>query len=85
MTVLYTDFFKKRFQALPLKIQKKFSERMTLFLKNPFHPLLKNHPLQGNALGKRAFSVTGNYRAIYSSVIKGTMKFIDIGTHAQVY
>lgn len=85
MKLFYSPYFSKRFQNLPGKIQIKFKERLKLFLKNPFHPLLKNHQLKGDMMGRKAFSVTGDYRAIYQVIDKEAIKFVDIGTHPQVY
>ena len=85
MKIIFTGKFRKKFHKLPKKIQKKFEERISFFIQNQFHPLLKVHPLRGNLLGLRAFSVTGDYRVTYRIVAHGTIKLIDIGTHAQIY
>lgn len=84
MHLLYGDRFKKRFNKLSPKVQKAFHERLRLYLENPKHPLLKGHPLHGNFVGLRAFSVTGDFRAIYKQGLD-YLYFIDIGTHNQVY
>lgn len=85
MQIIYGDYFKKRFQKIPLKIQKEFEERLNLFIESSSHPLLKVHPLTGNLVGFRAFSVTGNYRVVYKILNTGSIKLVDIGTHPQVY
>lgn len=85
MRILFTDTFKKKFRKLPLKIQAAFGARVGFFIKDPFHPLLKNHPLKGNFIGLRAFSVTGDYRVIFRFLDKENARFVDIGTHSQVY
>lgn len=85
MQVFFNEHFKKRFQKLPAKIQKQFHERLKLFLRNPMHPQLRSHPLHGNLLGCRAFSVSGDYRAIYRMEGVDVVCFIDIGRHGQVY
>ncbi len=85
MKIIFTGQFKKGFNRIPKKIQQKFKERIDLFIQNPFHPLLKIHPLKGNMLGLRAFSVTGDYRVIYRIVSNDTVKLINIGTRAQIY
>ena len=85
MNITFTDKFKKRFEKLPVKIQKKFEERVDVFVKDSFSPLLRIHPLKGNLIGLRAFSVTGDYRVVYRILDKDNIKLIDIGTHAQVY
>ena len=85
MKVFFTDFFKKRLQKLSQKVQRQFEKRFDIFLRDPSHPLLKVHPLKGNLAGLRAFSVTGDYRVTYRILDRDSVKFIDIGTHAQVY
>jgi addiction module RelE/StbE family toxin len=67
------------------KLQKKFKERLVLFFNNPNDPLLKNHPLKGDLVGFRAFSITGDVRVIYKVISQKEVRFTDIGTHNQVY
>ncbi|MBI2634153.1 type II toxin-antitoxin system RelE/ParE family toxin [Candidatus Peregrinibacteria bacterium] len=43
------------------------------------------HPLKGNFVGYRAFSVTGDYRVIYRIIDTQTVKLVGIGTHSQIY
>ncbi len=85
MHIYLTENFKKKFMKLPVKTRGKFEERLSLFLTNPSIPILKSHPLKGNLLGLRAFSVTGDIRVIYKILDKDTAKFVDIGAHNQVY
>lgn len=85
MQIIFTDKFKKKFEKLPGKIQGKFEERVGVFIKNPANPLLKIHPLKGNLIGLRAFSITGDYRVVYRMMSSDCVKLVDIGTHAQVY
>ena len=85
MKLFYTRKFKKRFKLLNSKIQNQFFKRINLFLSDPNHPSLKSHPLKGNLIGCRAFSITGNYRVTYRIISKTEIRIIDIGTHDQVY
>lgn len=79
----FQKVFVKRIQPQK-KLSRKFDERFKLFMMNPHNPLLSDHPLKGNKEGLRAFSITGNIRALY--YIQGdTAYFVDIGTHNQVY
>ena len=75
--------FKKRISHLPA-LREKFEERTRLFIKNSQNPLLEDHPLKGDKLGMRAFSVTGDIRVVYY-ILEGTAYFVDIGTHNKVY
>lgn len=69
--------FKKRFGNKP-KIKKQYNERLQLFIDNP------KHPLRGERLTLRAFSITGDVRVVYTQLGRRVI-FLDIGTHNQVY
>ena len=77
--------FKKKYEKLDENIKNKFKERLRLFLESPLNPILKVHALRGNLIGHKAFSITGDFRAIYTMLDKETIKLVDIGTHNQVY
>jgi len=85
MNILFSERFKKRFKKLSKKVQDKFAERLDVFIKDTNSKILKIHPLKGNLVGYRAFSVTGDYRVIYRIIDKDNVKLIDIGKHSQVY
>lgn len=67
------------------KLERKFQERLDLFIKNKKNPILRDHNLIGKLKSFRAFSITGDVRVIYSEEPKDEIIFIDIGTHSQVY
>ena len=85
MNLLFSERFKKRFNKLTKKVQDKFAERLDVFVKDPSSKILKAHPLKGNLVGYRAFSVSGDCRVIYRIIDKDHIKLIDIGTHSQIY
>lgn len=85
MRVLYSSRFRKNYEKLPKKIRDQFDERLKIFCSDSKHPLLKDHALKGNLLGLRAFSVTGDCRAIYHPMDPNIAFFEAIGTHSQVY
>lgn len=85
MNKIFGKSFLKHFDILDPKIKRQFFRRLDLFESNPISPQLRNHTLKGNLLGLRAFSVTGDYRAIYQFTDQNTIKFIDIGRHGQIY
>jgi len=64
MTVSYHKRFDKQYKKLKLSVQNKFKERRNIFLSDPFHPLLDNHPLNPPFAGSRSINITGDYRAI---------------------
>jgi len=77
--------FKKRYKKIPTKIRRQFEERLRLFAKEPFHPILNNHPLTGDRLGQWSINVTGDWRAVYVFEDRNTIVFIDIDTHSNLY
>lgn len=85
MYIINSNKFKKKYKKLPVALQEKFKSQFRLFHENPKNPVLKDHPLKGSLLGCRAFSVTGDYRAVYKYIAKNAIKMINIGPHSQVY
>ena len=87
MDIVYRQQFLKHLQERikpDPALYKRFKERMKLFIKSPEDPLLKDHQLAGDKINFRAFSITGDVRAVYHKG-EGYIYFIDIGTHNQVY
>jgi len=77
--------FKKRYKKIPSKISSQFNERLFLFERELFHPLLNNHPLGGDRKGQWSINVTSDWRAIYVFKDEDTVVFIDIDTHSNLY
>lgn len=80
----FDKHFRKRILPYP-KIVTQYEERVELFVENPQYQLLKNHALSGTHIGHRAFSITGDIRLIYERIDEDTVRFLDIGSHNQVY
>lgn len=85
MQIIFTERFKKKFNELPKKVQTQFEKRLEIFVSDSLNPILKIHPLHGNLVGLRAFSVNGDFRVVYRLVSQDVVKLVDIGTHSQVY
>lgn len=87
MELNYTKNFLKNYKrriVQDVKLDKRFKERLKLFLKDPQNSVLKDHKLSGAKKHLRAFWVTGDLRVVYFS--KGqVIDLVDIGTHNQVY
>lgn len=79
----FIKIFKKRFSHR-LNIQRRFDERVRLFVEDNLSQILEDHALSGKLQGYRAFSVTGDIRVVYY-VSEGVAYLVDIGTHNQVY
>lgn len=46
--------------------------------------MLDDHGLTGTMIGKRSFSITGDYRVVYG-LDRDNIVLYDVGTHNQVY
>jgi addiction module RelE/StbE family toxin len=83
----YSKEFKKHYN-LRIKgnnnLEERFIERLRIFIQDKNNPILKNHTLTGKHRGKRAFSIAGDLRVVYEET-NIYYKFLDIGSHNQVY
>ncbi|MBU1091248.1 type II toxin-antitoxin system mRNA interferase toxin, RelE/StbE family [Patescibacteria group bacterium] len=85
MRIILHKNFNKKYKKLRLNEKKKFKGRRNLFLKNPFHPTLNNHPLHGKYVGYRSIGITGDLRVIYELLNKNTAFFVDMDIHSNLY
>jgi len=85
MKIRYHKRFLKSFRKLPGKFQKKFIERLELFQREPFHPLLNNHSVESAFPNWRSINITGDYRALYEVQKEGSVIFMKLGTHSELY
>lgn len=89
MLIKFEKKFNKQYQKADLKIKTAFKARLKLFKDNPLNPLLDNHLLIGNYLGKRSINITGDWRAIFSESKdeegEEYIIFHFLGTHSQLY
>jgi len=84
MEIEFRKEFQKQYKKLPRKIREKFGERLTLFLKDQNHPLLKLHTLKGVDYPIETINITADYRALFLRT-KNTVSFLRIGTHSELY
>lgn len=86
MEIRYHKAYMKSFKKLPSFIKPKVLQTVELFIRDPIHPSLHNHPLTGKLAGRRAVSVTSNIRIVFEEYNDYTLVlFLDVGTHNQVY
>lgn len=87
MKISFHKNFIKQSKKLPAKDQQQLRERLALFLENPFHEQLNNHPLKGKYLGFRSINIKGDLRAVYKSISESDQEciFVIIGNHNQLY
>ena len=85
MIVQFHRNFKKQYEKLRT-IQDKIDERLVLFVKNQFNPILNNHALSGKYQGCRSINITGDVRAIYKMLNNEEIAyFVAIDTHSNLY
>ena len=85
MKIRYHRRFIKLFGKLPAKIRDKFLERLDLFQREPFHPLLNNHAVEATYPNWRSINITGDYRALFEVAEGDLVVFMRIGTHSELY
>ena len=88
MKIGYHRRFLKHYQKRVIpspNLDSRYKQRLNLWVKNRNDPLLKDHALTGDKEGFRAFCITGDIRVTYYPIDKGSVLFVDIGSHNQVY
>lgn len=85
MKIRFHKNFDKQYKKLNQEQKKRVKERLTLFLENPFHPILGNHPLKGKHKSYRSINITGDLRAIYKFISEQECIFVIIDTHSNLY
>jgi addiction module RelE/StbE family toxin len=81
MIIRVSSKFKKAYKALPTNVQEKAKEREKLFRANPFDARLETHKLHGKYKNYWAFTITGQYRIMFTFSDNDRIDFVNIGTH----
>ena len=84
MNIITSKKFEKMFSGCQKEIKDKFIEKLKIFKKNKYNPILNNHPLAGKLKGLRSINVSGDYRAIFEEKSEDII-FMAIGNHSQLY
>jgi len=85
MIIRFHKNFEKRYKKLSVKYRNKFKEKIAIFLKDEFNPILNNHPLKAKYKGYRSIDVTGDLRAIYRREERDNIIFVIIDKHSNLY
>lgn len=85
MQYILSKQFEKSFSKLSKKIKNKAIGQLEIFVIDPMDVRLKNHSLSGKWSKFRSISITGDVRAIYTIVDADSVRFIDIGSHSELY
>lgn len=81
LKILYSEKFISQFESLNLKTRKLAENKISIFRKNPKHPSLKTHKLNGILAGYFSFSVDHQIRIVFEYGTKDTVHFLKIGSH----
>jgi mRNA-degrading endonuclease YafQ of YafQ-DinJ toxin-antitoxin module len=76
--------YKKKLKQYP-EMKQQLSTALNLFVKNPYHPLLKTHKLGGPLKGSFAFSLGYDLRVVFKFLDEDEVFLETIGTHEEVY
>jgi len=85
MNILLHRDFEKSYIRLRRSEKERFKMRKKMFIENPFNPILENHPLKGEMDGCHSFHIGGDLSVIYHFVQKDTVRFLNVGTHHQLF
>lgn len=83
--VIVTVEFEKRYQQLPLHIQKKAEKQERLFRQNPFHPSLNSEKIEPKGKQRWTLRIDKNYRIAFRFLNGSTVLFLTVGTHDWIY
>lgn len=85
MHYILSKQFEKSFAKLPRKIKIKAIEQLKFFIVDPMDARLGNHSLSGKWRNHRSIDITGDIRALYVKVDDKVVRFVDIGSHSELY
>jgi mRNA-degrading endonuclease YafQ of YafQ-DinJ toxin-antitoxin module len=85
--IVWTRGFKRAFnkRVLGKSSEKRFTERLEIFSRDPFDPRIKTHKLSGKLDDLWSFSVAFDCRVIFKFISDHEALLIDIGSHEEVY
>lgn len=85
--VAFSSPFKRAFKKVSKNkaLEKKFWEKVELFIENPYDSRLRTHKLSGKLYQLSSFTVDYDLRVIFYFTDKTHAIFVDIGTHNEVY
>lgn len=88
MEIGFSSSFKKAFKKRikgNKELEKKYWEKVGVFIKDPFDRILKTHKLSGKLQDLWSFSIEYDSRIIFYFTDNGNVVFVDLGKHDEVY
>ncbi len=87
--IIQTESYKRRFRRFIRQhpdLLPRYRKIILILARDPFHPSLRLHALQGRLSGLHSVSLNMSYRITLELEIEGRLiKLINIGTHEEVY
>jgi len=84
MRLVRRKSFDKDYKKLKPAQRERLKQAFVLFMADPMHPDLYNHPLSGEWAGYRSIAFGGDWRAHYKAIDDHAV-FVACGTHSQLY
>ncbi|RLA23970.1 MAG: plasmid stabilization protein [Gammaproteobacteria bacterium] len=76
----------KRFAKQHPELKEQYRKTLMLLEKNPHHPSLRLHSLQGKLSGLHSISINVSYRLTIELMISdNAITLVNVGTHQDVY
>lgn len=85
MKVRYQKSFTEHFTKLSKSQKLLVKEAIELFIEDPIHESLRNHPLRGAWSSYRSISADDDLRLHYRELSKDRVLFVAVGSHKQLY
>lgn len=85
MEIFLADEFVRRYQLLPVSIQKKAEKQEKLFRENPFHPSLHTEKLEPKGKQVWSFRIDRSYRVLFRFTDHQKVIFLTVGPHDWIY
>lgn len=85
MIIKFSSEFDDQFASLSKNQKQLATDAIELFLDNPDHEALRNHPLTEEWAGWNSISASYDLRVHYKQVDTETILFVAVGKHSDLY
>lgn len=85
MKIFVSNSFDRQYKKLPQIIKNKAEKKEEIFIISPFDPRLETHKLHGKDRQHWSYSVDQKYRIKFLFLGNGSVLYLNIGTHDEVY
>ena len=75
----------EKIQQKDRKLANRIEKQIALFEENPKHPSLRTHKLSGTIDNMWSISITMSIRMVYVLLDQGSVIFVKIGLHDELY